>query len=1158
MGRPCKCCGEWFTTQKLRYDNGEIKVSAFTDFFYDHRTYVTGKGSVHPDYGNLQTWDIHRDFEGGVSVFARGIGHNDSLMRFNYIPYLDPDYDGGSDYVRTRRVYDKDLKEIFLPPPNFYAFHRYQVDRYEAPFTFSPFLPMEGFNGGTGGNVADGDINYKEYRNKNYPIDSDDNTSYDASTSIRSDNISDWIRFQTFPITVGIPYTGMLYQPTNFLTTGGNSDLYSLFNWEPVYNAAFFKYNPNYTSIPSEYQMGPYFAGYVSPSNRHFPPSGTPTFLNYEVDFDNDKIYFAAKMPLPVPELGVLFAQTLKPSNSFVYYLFEMDFDFQILNTYEYGVEHEFPTYRGASILITNYRRPNITYSVPRIRIKNNRAYLLHVGVFGNVAGRHNEFEIRGGHTPAELDFMDAGPRRAYDMKVVDLTNGQVQPRFKGGVNYDKYHSLFLTRHDTHFSDVDAGMTFSNGSIQYLEYNQTFVDELLQNQYDESDLQQVLDYAYTVELDSETNNYIECHGTALPNNESAPAAQADEWYVDSVTGGYIVSTVRAKNGLRASRGNSVNYGENDVTTVNINFSAGDVATIVFRKDYYITDRGVQVYDRTGYRAIKYVKDTFFSHLSFPKDFDVDTDGNIYMLMNHDSLTLPYESSRLRFGEPADGDFPRVYLAGSVTGEIIPDVTRDESSLADLSRIWWTRNSLYTNNEYIYDRDAGRFITDDRANNVNCPFDFRRFAYLPHSSVASFSFSVFNLGTRPQIDQILSFDQRRSMIIKNGGVRPDGTEFADVLKIDGNTGELLGSAVYFNNWLSTGISHKRLDKGGAGPSHENGLRFFTEKFSGVPINCITVTDDGIWVGGGQVWPAYGTIGDYIPPRWPDFYDEVGETQNDPATYDGTNNGVIRYRTLPLDNIDCYAIPVIEVRENESTIPPGDTVNDNHPAPLDDIFVSGSNPTYISPAWNTEAIDIISGDFQWLVGWVDTSVPRSPNIDETLYNVPYNADSTTIPLVDVPNYNSYAIGGPAIQQDIYVDGTQINVMYDVFDLIFESQPWQLYWRWDRQEERTSVVTGICYTTDVGCFVPANDRGSGTPLKATYPYNLLLFDFDMSVKAKYYYGPSNMDYEKTSSQYIMQNFSEIHGMCSINNDIYITGNRRHDDIVQASGDEGANDAI
>lgn len=1159
MGRPCKCCGEWFTTQKLEYVNGEIKVRKFTDFFYDHTHYFEGKDEVDPAYGMLQTWDVHPDYEGGVSVFARGAGFVDSLQRFDYVPYGEPGWTNLAGHLRTRRLYDDNLVEQEMPESTPFTFDKRYIGRYTGTADYTRYFPLYDFNGGREGEVCDGDINYKEYRNPNFPIAEDDLTSTDFWTSIQPTNIWVWLKVQNYSVYWYQPYTGgtPIY-PHNYVFYGGNDTLYSLFNWENVYNYLFLKYNPTYTTVPSEYSMGSWFSGLTLPSGQVIHEAhGAPRFMNFEFDQESQKIYVVAAMPLAVPEMATLFYNPydvrqpprIRPSRSMVYILFEMDCNFNILNYYEYDVEHEVnieDTHLN-NTYATKYIRPNTTFMVPKIKIKNGKVYILHVGRFGEIKDTGGFWldSFSGGVTPDEYSSFNCGPRRVFDLFVVDLSTGITQPRFTGGVNYTKYSTMLLTNDMSGVTSTGDGITYNHGYAQRLIFPETYIDDARTILYDEEDKQMVLDHAFVVPLASETANYIECHFTELPETVGVN----EGWNIDTVVGGYIVGTSSGPSGQAVA--GDLSGGINEVTTVNIDFSGGgDVAYIIFSR---LLENNIGV-PRYIYRAIKYVKDTFFSHLSYPKDFDVDSDGDIYLLMNHDSLTLPWVTSLLESGTetPIEHDFPPslyygdAWYYGDYYGfynayDHMDDIIRGN-----------TFSGLFASDGIL--NDTYNNVRTSNMSNVRTPFEIgRTFAYVPEVTTG------FNSTRgRVQFAQLLLHGDRKSMIVKNGGVRPDGTEYADVLKISGSTGELLASAVYFNSWLSTGIKHTRLEKythSVINGVESNGLRFFYEQFSGVPVNCISVTDDGVWVGGGQVWPSYGTIGDYIPPVWSEIFADPDNISDYLHTYDDDGTG--RYRATEIDNEDCYIIPVTQFVEDSDIIPPLET--QNRPAYSTQIMVIGSNPTFISPAWNTGAIDITRGDFQWLVGWLDTSAPRTPVIGDTIVNVPYNADASTLPLQDLPMYDHFATGGPAMQQDIYVDGIQSGAVHDAYGVYTTTDNnGDVTWNWAKTKYRTSVSTGVAFGDQYGTFVPATSRSDATPLKAGYPYNLLLFDHDLYVKAKHYFGPSNMSYNRASSAYIMSGFSEIRGMCAVGNDIYVTGDRRHDDIVEASGNKDANAKI
>lgn len=256
---------------------------------------------------------------------------------------------------------------------------------------------------------------------------------------------------------------------------------------------------------------------------------------------------------------------------------------------------------------------------------------------------------------------------------------------------------------------------------------------------------------------------------------------------------------------------------------------------------------------------------------------------------------------------------------------------------------------------------------------------------------------------------------------------EGTEFADVLKISGDTGVLLDSSVYAVSWLN----QKELG-GDLGPTQGTDINsgFLYQSKN------IVVTDDGVWVSGTQIWPQYGYI------WYSSLYDELS-----------------------------YFFP--------------DT------APFIEVYIS---------AWNTDAISIYSGEMT-LKMW-DADGNGKP-----LVELPYNATSVEIGSV----LSSNGVVG------VDVDGGPISSTY------------------------LTVEYSQTGTPSLGIVSPS-------PTDAGYSYNLLLFDFNLSLKDTYYFGPNNMKYGETNL--IRFPYTEINDMTAIGNNVYITGDRRHDDITISSG--------
>lgn len=1090
MGRPSQCnpcCGEWYTTEKLTYDDG-IKKLADTDFFYDHSSATTGSGEYSPSYGWLETWDVYPDVE-GITVFARGVDFNNSLDRFTQSPW--------GDSARCRRVYDLDLKEIGPVTEDNTNYYFDKGILSNANNSNAHWLPLPDEE------VYPNDIGYKSYRNPNNLINQSDMSTGDFYTIINRRNVFNYIYIGEI-VTDGRVYysfqmkTGYENNPNELVT------VYSVINWPVLYDSWFLKYNPTYTSVPENQAFINTF--YLQDVNT---VRGAVQVLYFETD--SQYIYVFVDVNVTYPSLALPNASA---GTGTLNVIIKLDFNFNVINVYDYNIEidRELGVVGNISFQTGGYIR--------KVRIKNGKIYVLRIKQLG---GLFQESSVLNAYSGYGEDIINR--RRAYTFDVINLSDYSIQPRFTGGVNYPKYGAIYAIEG----SKFDVGRTtvFNNGSLLDINYNTGGVN------YDDSDINDVLDSALILPLCSNTN-YIEIYTQEVP---AAPRGYTN-WEIDSVTGGSIIDTSYGKNGVSDTSiplNTDFSFGLDKKTTVLIDFSGVSIAIIVLKKVLLIQPEGQQSYQKTIYRAIKYKKGTFFNYISRPKDFDVDSNGDIYMLMDHDSVVLPSETTLLN---GFDFDIPQNRFRKGL----------DDGSYYGFQANDYTRILYYQNNTYdTAERDVstgttGR-VTTDREKSVHIPFE--------KGLTNSYYPGQFQSYNRLQYNGIAANSEIKSVIYKNGGIRPEGTEYADVVKISGQDGSLIDGAVYFNSWLSTGLKYKKQVRKVSQSNDNDKRQFFFETFAGVPVNCIEVNSDGVWVGGGQVWPTYGTLGDFVPPRWPDFYN----SDNEFYQYDTNATNIIKGRPSELDSI--YVVPIVPFFSGNPPVGLDVVV---YPTYKDTAVITNNNRTYISPAWNTDAIQIEQGDFEWLVGWVDVSDPRNPDIGEQLYKVPYNATYSSIPTKSLPNFNPIIVGGPPIQQDIVIDGVNTYAVFDAFDLEFVDTGFigGFQWEWKSNTVRHSTVTGVCYTDEAGSFFPASSRNSGTYLKASYPYNLLLFDFDLNLKDKYYFGPSNMDYDKLSSQYIMSQFSQINGMCSIGDDIYITGNRRHDDIIHCAGDESANDDV
>lgn len=1104
MGRPPQCdpcCGDWYTTEKLTYDDG-IKRVAKTDFFYDHSSAITGSGEYSPSYGWLETWDVYPDPE-GIIVFSRGVDFNNSLERFSNTPF--------TNYARCRRVYDEKLDEI---GPVSEGNADYYFDKgllSNAGNENSKWLPL------LNELVSPNDVYYKKYRNPNHLTEPDSPENSDFYTNIDRRNSYNYVLPSNVPPTDERSY--FTFQ-VNSGSGGSPVTVYSIINWPVFYETIFFKYNPSYTSIPNFLNFEDFFNLADQSSVRR----------DIQIQFfetDLEYIYVFVDLIVNWPEINLPNTSSTLPDDpdfepspeddyglGNINILIKLDLDFNLVDVVDYN--------------LNSYFTPEAIFGtvdiplIKKIRIKNNKIYVLRHGNSGFII---NSPDIGVGYPYPIYGEDIIEPRSTYWFDIIDLDDYSIQPRFTGGVNYPKYHAIYSNESSRY--DIGSVVTFNKGSLINLD------PPYLDFYYNDSDINQVLDSALILPLCSETN-YIEIYTKDTPS----PVTGNTSWGIDSIIGGSIVSTSFGKNGLTNGlipNGTDISYGTDRKTTVLIDFSTVDTPTIILSKVITINPPNQGSYQKTLYRAVKYKRGSFFSYISRPKDFDVDVYGNIYMLMDHDSVILPSETSLIsdiKFNIDSDR-FLRVLGNDPIPG--FTSANRDDY-YTYISQYY---NNIYDTQEELTEEDDGR-VTNGRGDSVHIPFEkgTSRNYYSTSGGVST---------SRLQYAGIAVNSELKSLIQKNGGIRPDGTEYADVVKISGDDGSLIDGAVYFNSWLSTGLKYYKQVRRTSRSLEIEGRNFFFEAFSGVPVNCIEVTNDGVWVGGGQVWPTYGTLGDYIPPRWPELYNSEKEYYQ----YDENSTQVINARPNDLEN--CYVVTVQQFFEGAE--PDGQNYRHTGRIPTH-FFIGSNNSTYISPAWNTDAIQIYQGDFEWLVGWIDTSTPRNPDINEELYKIPYNTPSSDIPTKYLPNFNPIITGGPAIQQDIVVDGVLTYATFDAFNLKYDGLG--EYYIWTDYETRVSTVTGVCYTDEYGSFFPASSRGEDTYLKADYPYNLLLFDFNLSLKDKYYFGPSNMDYDKVSSKYIMSQFSYINGMCSIGDNIYITGNRRHDNIVHCAGDENANDNI
>lgn len=366
------------------------------------------------------------------------------------------------------------------------------------------------------------------------------------------------------------------------------------------------------------------------------------------------------------------------------------------------------------------------------------------------------------------------------------------------------------------------------------------------------------------------------------------------------------------------------------------------------------------------------------------------------------------------------------------------------------------------------------------------------------------------------------------LLENNGMRPNGTEYADIIKINGTTGAFVDSATYSCMWLYRNITY--LDRDDNNKSYNAGLQ----------SRCIAVTEDGIWVGGDQVWPSFGFI--TYAGAFEDYYNianAVSVTEEEWSNRRDPGN-----RTIYLDSSDSYNLTKYLVVGRDI-----------------DLFKST-----ISVPYNTDAITIyqagliIGANSNWYVAtgvdaWLHFGNQPGNNYTSGYvdYDVPYNF--TSIPYED----NQYAefsfSGGPILNNDftfqtIYkdIEGFEeyISITMVIAGLEYDQGGYS----------QTNYSGGFTYPNILfGTFFNLDATTGGgfsntTPLMASYPYNLLLFDFDMSLKDVYYFGPSDMSYEKDSCNYMMSSYTSILKMCAIGNDVFITGGRRHDKISTSTG--------
>lgn len=391
-----------------------------------------------------------------------------------------------------------------------------------------------------------------------------------------------------------------------------------------------------------------------------------------------------------------------------------------------------------------------------------------------------------------------------------------------------------------------------------------------------------------------------------------------------------------------------------------------------------------------------------------------------------------------------------------------------------------------------------------------------------------TFGVYN---SISTNQNLALDVSRTLN-KLGSLNPDNTEFADVLKIDGTTGKLLKASVYANNVLYTNIDITMTETEEEDSVSDRNPR----------SNTIAVADDKVWVGGSQIWPSLGIL----------YYDTL--EFSDYYQIDSFLTGSNRIYHLDI-NRQYFLFDTESISETNSTR-----------ITTQDAFA------YV-PAWNTDAINVYQGGMVWTAYSLlsianPITFPATDNttttVNDIYYDIPYNVTCGSLPMPS----NTYSItscsGGPPINNHLSFTTKQLNtdgyIVVDSFMNIGDSifgyphVPGGINFSNVYRSESTGNTEGIPFMYDTGSFPSLSDSvnfsQTRTPLIADYPYNILVFDTELELLDKYYYGPKDMNYERKSSSNIMFDYSFIRDMVAVGDNVYVTASRRHDVINTSTG--------